>query len=921
MSIFDVLFAITIRPLELLFEFLFAVANSVTPNPAVNLIVMSLAINFIVLPLYRRADIIQQESRDTENRLRPVMDHIKKTFKGDEKVMMLQTYYRQQSYSPLSSMKSIISLVLQIPFFIAAYRFLSHLPLLEGVSMGPISNLNAPDGLITIGSLTINLLPILMTVINIISSEIYTKDQPFKSKIVLYLSAAIFLVLLYDSPSGLVFYWTFNNVFSLVKNIFYRLKNPGFVFKVMCAVTGVAGAVLCVVKRTSITPRQFVFLLIFCGALIVPLILHFILKDRKKVSKGSPLTMPEKMTYLFGAVYMSLLTGLLIPTAVISSSPDEFININDWNNPTKYALYALCIAIGVFIVWASVFYLLATDKGKKVFGAIAVAYSAVGTFNYMLFGTDLGTISPGLVYDETLTFTAKTMIINSLAVIAVAAVVIFVYKKKPVITQFVLVALSVVALGMGIMNIVSINKSYDIALSKSKVTEEPVITLSKTGKNVVVIMLDRAVGGFVPYLFNEDKNLANEYDGFTFYPNTISFGGFTNFGSPALYGGYEYTPENMNARADEPLVEKHNEALRVMPVLFSNNGFGVTFFNPTYANYSELADLTIFDEYEGIHAYTTDGVLNPYGESIAHQIDRVRRHHFFFYSIFKTSPVVAQESIYNGGAYHSLAIKYEIDDTDPVVTVPQYRSSNSTSTGVSARFINAFTALEAMERITQITDDSKDQLFIMSNDSTHEPILLQEPEYVPQNTVDNRQYDLTHMGRAVVDGKYMNLNTRVQMTHYHVNMAAYKQLGKWFDYLKSQGVWDNTRIIIVADHGRSLELFNDLQFDDIGLDVSFVNPTLMFKDFNSTGFTTSDEFMTNADVPTLATKGVIEDPVNPFTNVPLNNDPKLAGPQHIILSDRWKTTENNGNQFLPGRWYSVHDSIFDRDNWEFMGTY
>ena len=45
--------------------------------------------------------------------------------------------------------------------------------------------------------------------------------------------AGLFLVLLYDSPSGLVFYWTLNNLFSLVKNIFYKLKNPKLVLSIL----------------------------------------------------------------------------------------------------------------------------------------------------------------------------------------------------------------------------------------------------------------------------------------------------------------------------------------------------------------------------------------------------------------------------------------------------------------------------------------------------------------------------------------------------------------------------------------------------------------------------------------------------------------------------------------------------------------
>ena len=45
-----------------------------------------------------------------------------------------------------------------------------------------------------------------------------------KDKVQTYGLAAVFLVLLYQSPSGLVFYWTLNNLFSLIKNVFYRIN-------------------------------------------------------------------------------------------------------------------------------------------------------------------------------------------------------------------------------------------------------------------------------------------------------------------------------------------------------------------------------------------------------------------------------------------------------------------------------------------------------------------------------------------------------------------------------------------------------------------------------------------------------------------------------------------------------------------------
>ena len=77
-------------------------------------------------------------------------------------------------------------------------------------------------------------------------------------------------------------------------------------------------------------------------------------------------------------------------------------------------------------------------------------------------------------------------------------------------------------------------------------------------------MLDRAIGSMVPYIMAEKPELKESFDGFTWYRNALSYGQSTNFASPALYGGYDYTPEKINARASEPLVDKQNEALKVI---------------------------------------------------------------------------------------------------------------------------------------------------------------------------------------------------------------------------------------------------------------------------------------------------------------------------------------------------------------------
>ena len=102
-----------------------------------------------------------------------------------------------------------------------------------------------------------------MTAINCISGAIYTKGLPLKDKLQVYLLALLFVVLLYNSPSGLVIYWTMNNIFSLVKNIFYKLKNPIKSFYIVCA-AGSAVAIIftLITKRFNLEQKGF-FIFLF----------------------------------------------------------------------------------------------------------------------------------------------------------------------------------------------------------------------------------------------------------------------------------------------------------------------------------------------------------------------------------------------------------------------------------------------------------------------------------------------------------------------------------------------------------------------------------------------------------------------------------------------------------------------------------
>jgi membrane protein insertase Oxa1/YidC/SpoIIIJ len=122
MSIIEMLETILIGPLKLVFEIIYVLANRIIGHPGLSIIVLSLIMNILVLPLYRRADDMQEKAKDIEAKLHDGVAHIKKTFSGDERMMILQTYYRQNNYKPTDALNGSVSLLLEVPFFMAAYH-------------------------------------------------------------------------------------------------------------------------------------------------------------------------------------------------------------------------------------------------------------------------------------------------------------------------------------------------------------------------------------------------------------------------------------------------------------------------------------------------------------------------------------------------------------------------------------------------------------------------------------------------------------------------------------------------------------------------------------------------------------------------------------------------------------------------------
>ena len=880
----EILFTIIIYPIIQILEISFTLSQKLFKETGISVILIGVVISTLCLPLYTVAEKWQQIERAVSLKLKPKVDKIKKAFKGDEQYMILKTYYRQNHYHPIYTLRSSFGLLIQIPFFIAAYYYLSHLELLKGVSFSLIKDLGASDALFSIGSFSINVLPITMTIITITSSFIYTRGLILKEKIQLYGMAVIFLVLLYNSPSALVLYWIMNNVFSLFKNIYFRIQNKykSYVIMILFSLVCFYLAGFCFVKYSFIGKARLLSLLMIIISISpwVFLILKIFMKKLNisfKIEKSN-------LIFFLSILLIWMIFGLFLPSQLISSSPQEFSFVDSYDNPVYFLFNTSLQFFGLFVFFPICLYFLFSDNTKKYFSLIFFTGSIYFIMNVFAFAGNYGLLSINFIFDGNVWHSGKENFINIIILLLIFILSFILYTTKAkniiplIISLFIFPFLSI-----SIFNILKIDSSYkqlkNIYIKEEIIFNEisPIFSLSQNSNNVVIIMLDRGISGFIPHIFNESPELKNNYSGFTFYPNTVSFNGYTAIGSPPIFGGYEYTPEEINKRDTISLVEKHNQSLLMLPRIYSENGFNVVITDPPYVNYNQKKELSIFNEYPDIKAYITNAIytdiwLRENNLNLPNTSDVIKRN-MFWYSILKGIPLFLRNPIYLDGTWFS-----PVSDQRLRLT------------------LNGYSVLDYLPILTKITSDDKNNVLIMSNLTTHEGSFLQAPEYKPLIPV-------TNYGTSVFSKEHA----------YHVNAAAIKRISEWLDYLKENNVYDNTRIIMVADHGPEPNFITNI---GLPFNVDQFNPLLLVKDFNASGEIKTDyTFMTNADVPYLSLLDIINNPINPFTGNAISNDRKKE-PLYIAISGSIHVSLNSNQYTLnPNIDYYVHDNIFIKENW------
>jgi YidC/Oxa1 family membrane protein insertase len=189
------------------------------------LVILTLLIKLLFAPLTHLSYASMKKMQLLAPKMKAIQEHHKKDPAQSQKALM--ELYRRNKVNP---MMGCLPMLIQIPVFIAMFKLLPEAIELHGAPfIGWIKDLSAPDHFMTLpftvpilGWNALNILPITMA----ISQVWYQKLMPTQpgsspeQQTIMNIMPIFFGFICYNMPSGLTLYWTLQNLFSIIQQVF-----------------------------------------------------------------------------------------------------------------------------------------------------------------------------------------------------------------------------------------------------------------------------------------------------------------------------------------------------------------------------------------------------------------------------------------------------------------------------------------------------------------------------------------------------------------------------------------------------------------------------------------------------------------------------------------------------------------------------
>jgi YidC/Oxa1 family membrane protein insertase len=216
--------------LESALKWLMQIFYYLIPNYGIAIILLTVLVKLVMYPLTKKS----MESTSRMQALNPQMTEIREKYKDNPQKMNAEIaeLYKREKINPVGG---CLPILLQFPFFFAMYNlFYSHFDLRGALFIpGWIPDLSLPETLVHFSFMMpilnfnvtgLHLLPFLYLGSQFLSTKITTAQNAGASngqmKFMMYGMPAIFFFVLYEVPSGLLVYWIFQNLLSILQQQF-----------------------------------------------------------------------------------------------------------------------------------------------------------------------------------------------------------------------------------------------------------------------------------------------------------------------------------------------------------------------------------------------------------------------------------------------------------------------------------------------------------------------------------------------------------------------------------------------------------------------------------------------------------------------------------------------------------------------------
>jgi YidC/Oxa1 family membrane protein insertase len=217
-----------LAPLEKALKFLLVMFHKVIPNYGIAIILLTLFIKLLFFPLTKKGS----EATLRMQALSPKIKEIQDKYKDKPQVMQakMAEFYKQEGYNPLAG---CLPMLLQLPIFIAMYNLFNNHFDLRGAEFIPgwIPDLSVPEAVVNfpegfrlpiLGWTALRALPFIYVASQLLYgkvTQVQGQQSNTQMKMMLYVMPIVFFFVLYNVPSGLLLYWIFSNLLTLVQQV------------------------------------------------------------------------------------------------------------------------------------------------------------------------------------------------------------------------------------------------------------------------------------------------------------------------------------------------------------------------------------------------------------------------------------------------------------------------------------------------------------------------------------------------------------------------------------------------------------------------------------------------------------------------------------------------------------------------------